>query len=133
MLFFEGRQILEGIDSIDVMIQPYLGKFMDLHKQLDPRNRISLHVKRSSIPNDNHRACKYFYHFHISGEMIDPDLNILDTLAKAIFILIEKDILCVRDISRDNHYFLITREFIRNNLPFFIKKISTIEFCFDFK
>jgi hypothetical protein len=45
MLFFEDRQILEGIDSIDIMIQSYLIRFMDLHKQSDPFNRVSLHVQ----------------------------------------------------------------------------------------
>jgi hypothetical protein len=132
MLFYEGRQILEGIDSIDVLIQSYLNKFFKFNIHPDPLNRISLYHKTSHIPNDSGSAYKVFYYLHISGEMINPELNILDTIAKAISILTERK-LRIYDIGRSTECFSISKEFIRDNLLFFITGISLVEFCFDFK
>jgi hypothetical protein len=133
MLFYEKRQILEGIDSIDVLIQPYLSRFIDLSVQLDPFNRISLYFRKAFIPNDNGGAFRFFNYLHIAGEMINPDLNILDTIAKAISMLIERKKLCIWDIWRKEEYPIIPVELIRNNLLLFITGISLVEFCFDFK
>ena len=48
MLISRGKQLTEGIDSIDLAFHEYISEgFLSLNRQLDPRHGISLYHKTS--------------------------------------------------------------------------------------
>jgi hypothetical protein len=134
MLIFNRKQYLEGIDGIDLMLRPYLYNFLDLHKQLDPNQRVSIFSTRAKIPQaDGLFAYKSYYYLHISGEYINPELPIKESIGNAISMLIRKGILCITDKIYGLKFDEVSRELIVQNLSFFVTGISGIEFCFDFE
>jgi len=134
MLFFEGEQWLAGIDSINLMIWPYLYGFLDHTKPVDPRNRISIISNKRSIKiyNGVHIPIPH-YVLHISGEFISPDLPIKETVVKAISLLITRKVLNIIDRTNGISFDIIPKSFIRENLFLFVSGISDVEFCFDFE
>jgi hypothetical protein len=132
MLFFNGKQYLEGIDSIDLMIQPSLYRFLRLDKQLDPYNKISLYSKNATFQGlSTGLANKHYIYLHISGEYINPELPIKDTIANAISALFQKGILYLYG-RKGEILNELNRNTIRDKLNLFVTGISGIEFCFDF-
>jgi hypothetical protein len=134
MLLYEGKQYHEGIDSIDLMIQPYLYGSLDLSKQLDPYQRVSIFSTMARIPQNNGLfAYLPYYYLHISGEYINPELPVKETIAIAITMLMRKNILIIKDAINGLAYNEASTALIKNNLSLFVTGISGIEFCFDFK
>jgi hypothetical protein len=134
MLISHGKQLIEGIDSIDLSFPEYISNyFLDMSKQLDPKHGISIYSTKAKIPQQNgDSAYKAFYYLHISGEYINHDLPIKDSIVTAVFQLIQKKILVIHDFYR-NFYTDISRDLIEENLELFISGIRIMEFCFDFK
>jgi len=134
MLFFEGEQCLAGIDSINLMIWPYLYDFLDYKKPADPKNRISIIPNKRSIQLRNN-VCVPIpnYLLHISGEFISPHMPIKETIAKAISLLITRKTLNIFDRANGISFDIIPESFIRENLFLFVSGISDVEFCFDFE
>jgi hypothetical protein len=134
MLFYGNRQIFEGIDSIEAMIQPYLYSSFDLSKQLDQYHGVSLVTHYAKILQRDYGYFVYkpYHYLHISGEIINPERNILDAITNGISKLISKEILIYSDYAKGKKYDFISKDFIRNNLYLFIKGIFLVEFCFDF-
>jgi len=134
MLFYEGKRILEGIDSINLRIQPFLCPYFENMEYIDPYNKISVFKSRSIIPSpDFIFSYKYHYYLHISGEYINPDTSIIDTIIKALHTLLNKGALRLVDYRTEMTYYDYSLDFIRDNLRHLVKWISGIEFCFDFK
>jgi hypothetical protein len=76
MLIIDGKQYLEGIDSIDLLIRQLWYDSIDLSKKPDPRNLISLYVTKGSFAvSETNFHNKYFIYLHISGEYINPELR----------------------------------------------------------
>jgi hypothetical protein len=116
------------------MIQPYLYNFLNLDRQLDPKHGISIFTTIAKIPQpDINFAYKPYYYLHISGEYINPELPVKETIANAISMMIRKGILCITLPRSRLEYDDVSKEAIINNLSLFITGISGIEFCFDIK
>ena len=131
MLFYKGKQLIEGIDSIDLSFQPYL--MIDFSKQLDPKNGISIYSNEAKIPNIDGGIYRKFYNYlHISGEYINPELPIKESIANAIKQMLTKNILHITDYSNGESYSEMSYESISDNIDLFISGIKIIEFCFDF-
>jgi hypothetical protein len=135
MLFYNGKQVLEGIDSIDLLIRPYLYNFLYLKKQIDPNQKISIYTTCALIPQDPYYSIKKYYHYlHISGEFINPELPIKETIAMAISTLVRKRVLCIESyLDKNKKIDEISIPLIMQNLEKIVTGISGIEFCFDFE
>jgi hypothetical protein len=130
---YRSHQILEGFDKIKVMLQPYLYSFLSLEpgKQIDPLNKVHiLPTKAEFFTNDSpYPHYKHYFYLNIHGEFIDHDRNMKWNIAKAIHLLIEKEVLQFKMVSAEH----IPWQLIYDNLHLFIRGISEIEFCFDFR
>ena len=134
MLFYEGKRILEGIDSINLRIQPFLWPNFENMKRIDPYNRISGFTNRSVIPSpDFIFSYKDHHYLHISGEYINLDVPIIDSITNALHTLFNKGALRLFDYRTKMTYYDYSLDFIRDNLRHLVKGISGMEFCFDFK
>ena len=52
MLIINGKQYIEGIDGIDLLIQPYLYSYFNPNSiQLDQYNKISIYPKSAKFPS----------------------------------------------------------------------------------
>ena len=136
MLFYNGKQLIEGIDSIDLRLQADIPNcfYLDLSKQLDPKHRISVYTKAFLFRNENgYFSPRLYFYLHISGEYINPELPLKETIAIALYQMFIKKILCIKDHVSKKEYTYITKDFICNNLSYFFSTIKVLEFCFDFK
>ena len=141
MLFYKGKRILEGIDGIDLMIKPELYDYLNPAKQLDPHNKLSIVTNTAKIPNefyeiDDKIICIYadkdYHYLHISGEYINPELPIKESIVDAIYMLFDKGLLGLHDFKNHRRLSRISKDFIRAKLYTVISKVAGIEFCFDF-
>jgi len=133
MLFYNGKQILEGIDGIDLLIQPYLYPYLEIYK-IDSSNKVSVYTKTAKVPQyiENIYANKYYHYLHISGEFINPDIPIIESIINALFILFNNSSLKIKNEKTSIFFDVYSKNFIKNNLRELIRGISGIEFCFDF-
>jgi len=133
MLIINGKQYIEGIDGIDLLIQPYLYPYLNNTKQLDPYKKISIYTTIGKFPNSNGGFTnKYFYYLHISGEYIDHELPIKFSITRAIAMMFYKGIINIIDNKDEAELNVINDDIIINHLDYFVTGISGIEFCFDF-
>lgn len=131
MLFYNGIQLLEGIDSIEVKIQPHLYKYLDLTKQIDKYNRFSITTNIGLFFHNGELKKKPHHYIHISGEYINHKLPIIDTIAEAILTLLEKEVIYdgLYNQRWENN---ISIEDIKRDIFSYICGIYKVEFCFDF-
>jgi len=127
MLFYNGKQILESIDCIVLKLQPSIYEFLDLSKQVDKYNKISIISNYGKFNYKNELKIRSHHYLHISGEYINPEIPIIDTIAEAILSLINKGILFNGDLV--NFY---SKEDIIKDIFSYIIGIYKVEFCFDF-
>jgi len=133
MLLHDGKQIIEGIDSIALKFQPYIIPFLHFEKTLDPRKKISIYNTQSVFQFNAEIYFKRHWYLHISGEYIHPELPLKEIIAAAIHQLFIKKVLCIPNTLKNTMFTEISQNLILDNLSLFISGISTIEFCFDFK
>jgi hypothetical protein len=134
MLYYNGKQYIEGIDKITVMIQPYLYPFLNQSFQLDKYNKIKLLRRRSYFQtSENDFHTNHYFYLVITGEYINPELPIKDAIANAIYELFSKGLLNIIDYKNNIILNDISIDIIKDNLHLFIAGINEIEFCFDFK
>jgi hypothetical protein len=91
MVIYNGKPILEGIDKIKVILQPYLRDFIT-NKHFESKNKLTLHAAGYFSKKYQH-WCNNYYYLAIHAEFIDPELPIHVTVAKAIYELIQADVL----------------------------------------
>jgi hypothetical protein len=140
MVFFDGKQIIEGIDKIKIMLHPCINEFVNFKPHIDPRNRLTLH--RTENMYTKH------YYLSIHAEFINPSINMLENIANAIYELFEKEIITIWENvfepidyedyhfpyngEPDKQYCRISKDFILAHLEYFVGKITELEFFFDF-
>ena len=134
MLFFRGEQLYEGIDSIDIKLNPGIYDYLDNKKLFTFKKPFSFYKNTSSfIGDDGFPVVKNFYYLHLKGEFINHELPIMDSIAEAISIMISKNILCIPNRNTGKVFDSMPKNEIIKFIGGIIEGIRLIEFCFDFE
>lgn len=135
MLIFNGKQYIEGIDGIDLLIQPDLYGFLNHTNRFDPINKLLIYSTVAKFPSNDPIypfISKEFHYLHISGEYINPYLPLKEVIASAIYRLFLTRVFNFIDFKTFEKLNNISEDIIKDNLNLFVVGISGIEFCFDF-
>jgi hypothetical protein len=97
MVIYNGKPVLEGVDKIKVILQPFLRDFI-INKHFESKNKLTLHTA-GYYSKKYQRWCNNYYYLAIHAEFIDPELDISITVAKAIYELIKNNALHISNDS----------------------------------
>ncbi|MDR2408888.1 MAG: hypothetical protein LBE13_12365 [Bacteroidales bacterium] len=93
MVYYDGKQIIEGIDKITVILHPILRDFITL-KNFDSTGK--LQVKGKSYWSPKYKKwCINYYYLYIQAEYIDLEKDLRITVAQAVYELIKNDVIVV--------------------------------------